>query len=369
MQHRSCYGISTKEGIDSREIARVLVVLLLIYFFGSMTHYYAEHKINDNYSTIFLAFWSTLINWVNFGSKETYTLIGRTTTTIMMILGVGGIAWLTGQVASFFVHEKLIGGRRMIEKLKNHYVIINWNNKGYGIIDRLHSPDLKDRKPVLIVTERKESPVPVRYEYEDVFHINDSIINEALLKKANVQLAHSVVILSDDLSASDAADAKSILIILAIRKLCMDVAKKQVPIVAEILEPQKVKLAEYAGVLGDGNVEIVSSQHVAQNLLTQVAVNLGLTKIYNELLTFGLESNEIYTRKVPSKFIGKSVADFLKFIISLRDKKIDIIPLAISRNGKTYVNPSKEEINTIEEDDILYAVCDEEGDLKKLESY
>lgn len=352
-----------------REIARVLVALLLIWIFGSMTHYYAEHKINDNYSTVLLAFWSTLINWINFGSKEPYTLIGRTTTTIMMISGVGGIAWLTGQVASIFVHKKLMGGKRMIEKLKNHYVIINWNSKGYGIIDQLHSSDIKDRKPVVIVTDLKESPIPIKYKYEDVYHISDNIINEALLKKANVHLAHSVVILSNNLNEPDTADAKNILIILTIRKICMDAAKKHVPIVAEILEPQKVRLAEYAGILGGSNIEIVSSQHVAQNLLAQVAANPGLTKIYEDLLTFGEDTNEIHSYNVPSKSIGKTVDEFFKWILDLRSRNINIIPVAISRGEKVYINPSKSVINKIEEEDVLFAICDTKEDLKKLESY
>jgi voltage-gated potassium channel len=308
-----------------------------------------------------------LINWINFGAKEPYTFTGRTTAIIMTILGVGGIGWFTAQIASIFVHKKLIGGRRMIEKLKDHYVIINWNDKGYGIIDQLHHPDIGERKPILVVTELKESPVPMKYEYEDVYHISDSTINEVLLKKANVHRAYSVIILADKLDSFDAVDAKTILIILAIRKIC-EIEKKQVPIIAEILQPQKVELAEYAGVFGDSCVEIVSSQHVAQNLLAQVAVNPGLTKIYEDLLTFGKNTSEIYSWRIPSKFIGKTINEFFKWIIDLRDKNTYIIPLAISRNKRIYVNPSNSDANSIEEGDTLFAICDTKDDFKNLEN-
>ena len=351
-----------------REVARVLMVLFLIWVSGSMSLYYAEHKINDNYSTVFLAFWSTLINWINFGSKEPYTLVGRTTTTIMMILGVGGIAWLTGQIASIFVHKKLMGGKRMIEKLKEHYVIINWNNKGNGIIEQLCSPDV-ERKDILVVTDLKESPLPLKFEYDDVYHISSELINEALLRKANVHLAHSVVILANGSNGAETADAKSILVILSIRKICMDTGKRQVPIIAEILEPQKTKLAEYAGILGDSSIEIVSSQHVAQNLLSQVAANPGLTRIYEDLLTFGKNTNEIYSHRIQSRFIGKTVDELFKWIIDLRSRNNNIIPIAISRDGKNYINPSGKDISEIKEGDILFAICDSKADLKKLESY
>lgn len=351
-----------------REIARVFVGLLLIWILGSIVMYYSEHKINENYSNLLLAFWSALINWINFGAKEPFTYTGRITAITMTILGVGGITWFTGTIASIFVHKKLTGGRRGIEKMKNHYVIINWNNKGNGIIEQLRSPDL-ERKPILVVTDLKESPVPVKYEYEDVYHISDNTINEALLKKARINLAHSVIILADNNLTSNAVDAKTILIILAVRKICMDLKANHVPIIAEILEPQKVNLAMYAGIYGDGYVEIVSSQHVAQNLLVQAAVNPGLTKIYEDLLTFGKDTSEIYSCKFPSKFIGKTTNEFYKWLIDLRDKNVSIIPIAISHKERIYVNPSNSDINSIEDGDILFAICDTKDDLKKLESY
>lgn len=351
-----------------KEIARVLVFLLLIWILGSITLYYSEHRINENYSNLFLAFWSGLINWISFGQKEPYTIVGRTTAIIMMTLGVGGIAWFTGEVASIFVHKKLMGGKRMIEKLKNHYVIINWNNKGYGILEQLHSQDLKERKPILLVTDLKESPVPMKYEYEDVYHISDSAINEHLLKKANVHLAHSIIILADDSTSSD-ADTKTILIIMAVRKICMDIGNKQIPIVAEILQPLKVELAKYAGVLGDGHVEIVSPQHITQNLLAQVIVNPGLTKIYEDLLTFGKNTSEIYSYRIPAKFVGKTINEFFIWIIDLRDTGTHIIPIAISRGDKTYLNPTQNDINLMEDGDILFAICDTEDELKRLGNY
>ncbi|MFX1298288.1 MAG: TAXI family TRAP transporter solute-binding subunit [Promethearchaeota archaeon] len=346
-----------------REIARVLVALTLIWALGSITLYFSEHKINENYDNLPLAFWSGLINWINFGAREPFTYTGRITAITMVIIGVGGITWFTGTLASIFIHKKLMGGKRMIEKLKNHYVIINWNDKGHGIIKQLQNPDL-ERKPILVVTDQKESPISLEYEYEDVLHIGGSI-NEALLKKAKVHYAYSVTVLANDLNNPDASDAKTILIILAIRKIC-ETENKQVPIVAEILEPQKVELAEYAGVLGDSNVEVVSSKYIIHNFLAQVAANPGLTKIYNDLLTFGKYTNEIYSCKIPSKFIGKKVSEFFKYVIALKNKNVDIIPIAISRREKTYINPSNSDINCVENGDTLFAICDNENVLKKL---
>ena len=148
--------------------------------------------------------------------------------------------------------------------------------------------------------------------------------------------------------------------------ICAEEKSKQVHIVAEILNPQKVKLADFAGVLGDGSVEIVSSQYMEQNLLAQVAVTPGVAEVYRDLLTFEKETSEIYGMKIPSKFTGKSFKEVLKFVLELRDKNINMIPIAISRRGKVYVNPSDSHVNAIEDGDTLFVICDSEDDLKKV---
>ena len=86
------------------------------------------------------------------------------------------------------------------------------------------------------------------------------------------------------------------------------------------------------------------------------------------MLTFGKNTNEIYSCKIPSKFIGKKVSEFFEWVIALKNKNINIIPIAISRKGKTYINPSNSEINFIDDGDTLFAICDKENVLKELES-
>jgi len=90
------------------EVTKIILALLVIWILGSIILYISEHKFNENYGNLLLAFWSSLINWFSFGQKEPYTLIGRITSSVMLVLGVGGIAWLTGEIASIFVHKKLL---------------------------------------------------------------------------------------------------------------------------------------------------------------------------------------------------------------------------------------------------------------------
>lgn len=355
-----------------RDIARVFAFLILTWIAGSVALYYAEHKINEGYSNLLLSFWSALINWINFGQREPFTFTGRVTSITMTVLGLGGIAWFTGEITSFFIQKKIIGGKWMLEKIKNHYVIINWNDKGERIVEQLHCPDFKERKPIVIVTETKKYEFPVR---EDIYCLNNDAIDEALLKKARIDVADSVIILADEMIdetgidndiLQEIVDSKTVLIIFMIRKICRDMGNRQVPISAEILNPKKVSLARSAGEMYEnGGIEIISSKYLAANLLTQVAVTPGLTKIYEDLLTFGKNSNEIYCNKVPAEFVGKTPDEFFRRILELRDKNVHIIPIAISRGGRVYINPAKTDINSLEDGDQFFAICDKKEELDK----
>jgi len=356
-----------------KDIARVFAFLVLTWIIGSIVLYYAEHKLNEGYSNLFLSLWSALINWINFGQREPFTFTGRVTSIAMTMLGLGGIAWFTGEITSFFIQKKIMGDRWMLEKIKNHYVIINWNDKGERIIEQLHCPDFKEKKPIVIVTESKKHKFPVK---EDIFYLSNDTIDEVLLKKAGINLADSVIILADEMSnetgidndiLQEIVDSKTLLIIFTIRKICRDMGNRQVPISAEILNPKKVSLARFAGEMYEnGGIEIISSKYMAANLLSQVAVTPGLTKVYEDLLTFGKNSNEIYCNKVPTKFIGKTPDEFFRRVLELRDKNIHIIPIAISRGGRVYINPTKTDISSIEDGDQFFAICDKKNDLDRV---
>jgi len=350
---------------ERREIARIFLILSIIWIIGSIILYICEHKINENYENLFVAFWSCLINWFSFGQKEPYTFTGRITSTIMLVLGVGGIAWLTGEVASIFVHKKLLGGGRMIQKLNDHYVIINWNEKGYGIIKQLRHPEIKKRD-ILVITADNESIQKLLEGFDNVYHLNVPHISDIILKKGNVHRAHSVIILADFQNES-AADAASVIIILAIRKICDENNVKQVPIVVEIIDPNKIELANFAGFLGRGYVEIVSSKYLGQGLMSQAAVNPGVTSIYKDLLGFGKGSMEIYGKEVTPNLIGLPYRDFCRKLLDLTEHGIHIIPIAISRQGKIYINPTYHQIEYLEENDIIFAITDSKEDLKKIE--
>lgn len=349
-----------------REIERTFVILIIIWLLGSIMLYYAEHRINEYYSNLSRSAWSTLVEWISFGKKEPITAFGRTTTVTMRILGAGAIAWFTGQIASIIVLSKMTGGRRRMDKIKDHFVILNWSESANLIIEQLHSDALVKMRPIIVICESdKTISFPEKPQYEAVHQVQGNMLSEVALRRANVYNAYSVIILAGN-ENPEVSDSQAILGILAIRKLCKELGPKTVPIIAEISDPLKVDLASFAGLDGAGSVEIVSSRHLGKHLIAQAAVHPGLTRVYNDLLTFSRDDCEIYKNIIPSKFVGKTFKEFVVSMMELKEKNIHVIPIGICRNGKSYVNPKKEHIERIEAGDDFYAICYTEDELQKI---
>jgi TRAP transporter TAXI family solute receptor len=345
----------------NKPFIRVLAGILLVWFLGSFMLYSAEHKINENYPNILISLWSGLVNLINFGSKEPFTTTGRAISIGVTILGLGGVLWLTADITSTFVKNKIIKRTKMCKK--NHYVIANWNDKGPGIIEALRSSDLEEKHGITIISESTKLASLIE-KYESVLHIHGSPLDQILLEKANIENAKSIIILAKEKS-SNIADAETIMLILRIRKCC-----KNVPIVADIIDPKKVDLATFAGDQDSGSVEIISSQNLGQKLLAQAAINPGLSKVYEDLLTFHNidkeqeEDQEIYRCDIPTKFRNRSFNELLQYASELRNKGINIIPIAISKKDKIMVNPTKNNIN-LRDSDYIFAIASNEKHLKK----
>lgn len=342
-------------------IARVFVLIIITWIGGSIFLYWSEHLVNDSYSNPWRAPWSSLMNWLNFGSKEPITTSGRVVSVAMIILGAGCIAWLTAEIASIFVAKK-IGEKFVTKHIRNHYVIINWNNRGIGIIEQLRDPELQQR-PIIILTKKKDPP-PSALSFKSIHHIYDVQIGDSILNLAKLKDAKTIIILADECLNYETADAETILILLATWK-SIQKHDKQPKIIAEILQPQRVELAKCAGMLKDGNVEIVSSMRLVQKLIAQVAVTPGLTNIYDDLLTFGSHTNEIYCHELSKEFSGRTFEDIIRSALALRDRGICFIPIAIYRNNRTYINPTQKELGNLIDQDIIYAISDDRKSLKR----
>lgn len=246
----------------------------------------------------------------------------------------------------------------MWKKFRNHFVIVNWSNKGPGIIEQIRKAKAEHEVPIVVLADPKQNTeFPEQEKFGGVYFIPGEPTGEEVLRCASVQHAHSVIVLSDP-KLRDQPDAKSVMTIVAIRRLCVKDGVKQVHIVVEIADPQMVQLADHAGREGDGNIEVVSSSSLGLYLLAQSAVTPGLTKFYEDILTFEEGTNEVYRTAVPRDFIGKSFADLGRWLFESpkKERGQSMILVGVIRQERVFINPTTAEVPSFKEGDGILLI-------------
>ncbi len=348
-----------KRYFKDREPELILLIVIIIWILGSAGLYVFEHNVNENFDSLAKSFWSTIVYLISgFENKEPITPYGQVVAILILAVGAGLVAFVTAAIAAVFIERKITGGKRKMSKMKDHFVILNWNNKGYKLIEELHSSDVENKRDIVVISDSVERiNFPEKKEYDNVLLIKGDTTNDKILLSSNVQYAFSVIILADE-SLSEQADGKSILCILNIRKICRQDNVKQIHVTVEIVDPQKVELAKHAGAEDGGLIEIVSSSNLGLMMLSQASVTPGLTKVYDELLTFGKGSNEIYRVKIPNQFNGKGKFNaFLDWALTQRVKdKFSFMPIGIARENEIILNPKSDE--ELKENDYALVIAD-----------
>lgn len=100
------------------------------------------------------AFYMTMITVSTTGFSETHPLsqAGRLFTIILIILGIGSIAYTGGRAAQLVFETQIYRRRKMskkVEDLKNHYIVC-----GYGRMGRFICEELAEAKVDFVVIEK-----------------------------------------------------------------------------------------------------------------------------------------------------------------------------------------------------------------------
>ena len=172
-----------------------------------------------------------------------------------------------------------------------------------------------------------------------------------MLKRANVQAAHSVIVLAGP-AEGELADAKSILIAMAVASVCKEAGVSKTYICVEGISPQNVAHLRRAGA-----EEIVSASDFAMMLLAQSALAHGLSMVYRNLLTVSGQTNAVYMVPVPASFVGKSFCELGTAMFQNRDPTNPVILIGAQTDGGIIVNPRPGELPVFAEDDQAVVIA------------
>jgi len=148
------------------------------------------------------------------------------------------------------------------------------------------------------------------------------------LRKVNINEANSAIVLAETLddTLASAVDAKSILIIMNIKKL-----NPSIHVVVELLKSDSVENAKIAGA-----DEILVRGDIIAKLLARGVIDPGTIDIMEIILT-ARSGEEIYEDDILAWLEGKKYEDLVKLML---DK--NATPIALRSKKGIHVNPSKE---------------------------
>lgn len=333
------------KGIIRRKPLLTALVCLIIFFCSTVIFVYKFEDTEDILDAFRIVFVLYLGEYENFGPK---TIIGKVISIVSLLIGVAIVATFIGKVASLFIHLK--GVVKMPKNLGEHIVICNWNDRGDRIVREIHSPLAEPETEIVVIAKQdiEEEELRMSTEYEKVFFIRSDPTLHRVLKKARAHLAKSVIILASD-ECSD-PDGTTALISLAITKLEKDLPRKP-HIVAEVINHNKTQHLLDAGV-----DEWVCSSDYGLGIIAQCALYGKLSDVYQQLLTYSKDTNEIYmvdSTRYPEELMGHSFVELAKIINENRNPENPIILIGIKRGERVIMNPKIGEFDALQKDDSL----------------
>jgi len=326
-------------------------LLFLFLFLGALALHLAERNYNRNFLTISQSFWSCIVYlFSGFEDKSPITSAGKVISIFIFLLGVSIFGIVSGRFASYFVEITFKKEKTMPTDLKDHIIICNWNKRAEQIIHELYSANPKINITILTDADINEQELFEKDEFKNIhFARGDPAIHNRL-RVAKVDEAKSVIILANE--QSEDPDAQTALIALAITKIS---GSNKPHIVAEALNHRKIHHLYDAGV-----DEVICSSDYGIGLLAQSSLNPGLSEVYDRLLSYSGETNEIYvipSDKVPSSLKDHTFSEVSRMLIEKRNSSNPVILLGIIKNKKIIINPKRGENDKIEEDDSLLVIA------------
>jgi len=244
-----------------------------------------------------------------------------------------------GKLAEVLVNLALKGGV-FVKKVnfEKHIVICGWNFQGQKILESLLSSDDYKETPIVILADMEKIP----YDSDEVDFIPGCPWKKENLIRAGIPKADTAIILTDIRGEKTSnPDADALMVALAIENL-----NRKVHTCVQLLFSENIIHLENAKV-----DEIICLDQVGGNLMVSSALNHGISKVMNELLTFD-KGSEIYRyeRKVSDEFTDKSFREVGK---KLLEKNMILIAIETKKDDYVIEACSNDWIHSYGEDKVL----------------
>ncbi|WP_027178686.1 potassium channel family protein [Maridesulfovibrio bastinii] len=281
------------------------------------------------------SFYMVVITLSTVGFMEVLPLSdnGRLLTSLLILGGVGGFAYLIGAFSQLVVEGRLqefLGRRRMqktIGKLRDHFIVC-----GYGRIGAIVAKEISESDNDVVVIESNPEIIS-QLEAKGIFCVEGDATKDSVLKSAGLDYARSLI-------AALSEEAANVYVTLTARQLNADLT-----IVARANDSSHISRLEFAGADRVVLPHTIGGVRMAQSVLRPAVTNFLEIAMQGKI---DLQLEELFVTP-SSEFIGLDLAE------SQIRPRFNLIIIAIKKNnGEMVFNPGPNEI--IESGDTLLTV-------------
>lgn len=305
---------------SSKTIRQGILLLSLILTSGTLFY-----RIHEQYPVID-AFFMTIItiSTVGFGQIHPLSDVGKLFTSGLIILSLGGLAWIGSSLARFIFdgelkeYLKTYRVDKKIMKLKDHTIIV-----GYGRNGEQSAMELKDSGVDFVVIEKRENVLARMREDESLLYIRGDATHEETLYQARIEHAKALI-------ATTPNDADNVFVVLTARSI-----NPALKIISRASEMESITKLRRAGATNVIMPERIGGQRMAK-LVTQPDVVEFIEYILLQK-SRDVSLEEISCTHMATCFVNKA----LKTLRAKDTSGINIVGIKIS--GAKYVfNPDPE---------------------------
>ena len=308
------------EFLESENFIRPLLVIGIIIAISSLS----LPIIEPNVSLIDSLWWTVVtLTTVGYGDVTPQTIPGRFIAFIDMLVGIGVLAILTAQVASFFVEIKITKDLGMHSyHFEKHIILCEWNYRAEIIINELRLEPETQKTPIILIADIDRKPIKDKY----LFFVKGQVCDKTL-HQANLEKAKTVIILGDSNLDYTSRDAKVVLSTLTIESI-----NPQVYTIVELLDEAHIQACKRARA-----DEIIVSSKLSSHLISSATINHGISKVISDIVTYGYGS-QLFKIAVPESEIGNPFIDV--FMRMKQERQSTVIAIEEGKTGETISNPS-----------------------------
>lgn len=311
---------------------RILLIAISLLFCFGLIIYLIEP---ETFTTLFDGIWWAIItaSTVGYGDLVPKTVLGKIMGILLILLGAGFVSSYFVTLASSAVKRQndYIEGKVMF-KGKDHIIIIGWNERSRGIIDKLLVSNYAGL--IVLIDQTLESSPFSDYH---VHYIKGRATSDETLIKANVYEAKKILITADQNKDELHADMNTVLTLLAIKGL-----NPTVSCIVEILTTEQAANAKRAGA-----DEIIQSNTITSSVMTNCLNSSGMIESLMILLEQFNGSRFVFQSS--SAYVGENFQETSNRLLDEGS-----LLFGIKRGTDTIVNPPKPFI--IKEKDILLVI-------------